>query len=58
MPDDTKPENNKLRPTPVYDRFFSEIVKSIQNEDGATAHEIFYRALNHAYEGKKDLGAW
>jgi hypothetical protein len=46
---------NVHRGNPIFDRFFSQIIKAIQREDGGEAYEVFLRALEKAAEGKGKL---
>lgn len=43
------------RGNPIFDRFFSQIVIALQEEDGAFAYEIFIKSLDKAAEGKGKL---
>jgi hypothetical protein len=52
-PSDGIPANH--RGNPIFDRFFSQIVKAIQDEDGTQAYDIFVRALEMAAQGKGKL---
>jgi hypothetical protein len=61
MSEDSKPTRDpkkEFRGNPIFDRFFSQIIAAVHQEDGAEAYETFLNALSKAAEGKARLGQY